>query len=234
MIPLSDDNRQRSITPYVNYTLIVLNVLVYLYGLTLGQQGLDQFQVSCAVTPADITTGYTEPGGPCPVFVTPVTAMFMHAGFLHLAGNMLYLWIFGDNVEDAMGHVRYLIFYLICGLAATFTQVAISLGNGAHVPELGASGAIAGVLGAYVVLYPHARVNALLTLGFFFTITRVSALLVIGLWFVLQFVQAVGQLGQQAAGGVAVWAHVGGFVAGVILVQLFRRRQRQYAGYTWQ
>jgi membrane associated rhomboid family serine protease len=232
MIPLSDDNRQRRIIPYVNYALILINVLVYLYGLTLNQSALDTFQASCALTPVDITSGHSEPGGPCNVYVTPFTAMFMHAGFLHIAGNMLYLWIFGDNVEDALGHVGYLIFYLLCGLIASATQVAFSLGS--SVPELGASGAIAGVLGAYAVLYPHARVNALLILGIFFTVTRLSALVVIGLWFVLQFVQALASLGQQANGGVAVWAHVGGFVAGAILVLLFRHPTRQYVGYNWQ
>jgi len=232
VIPLSDDIHQRRTTPYVNLILIAINILVYLYGLTLNQQGLDQFQTSCALTPLDITSGHRELGGPCSVYVTPITAMFMHAGLLHIAGNMLYLFIFGDNVEDAMGHIGYLIFYLICGFAASAAQVVFSLGS--NVPELGASGAIAGVLGAYLVLYPHARVNALLTLGIFFTVTRLSAALVIGLWFALQFVQALFSLGQQAQGGVAVWAHVGGFVAGFLLVRLFRGPRREYVGYTWR
>jgi len=238
MLPLKDDVSSQSF-PLITVLLIAANVAAFLYQASLeaGTGGTGRaataFVMEFGAVPCRLTGRCLADDSTAPI-VTVFTSMFLHGGLFHIAGNMLYLWIFGDNIEDAMGHARYLVFYLLCGLAASAAQVAVSLGNGAHVPELGASGAIAGVLGAYIVLYPHARVNALLTLGFFFTITRVSALLVIGLWFVLQFAQALGQLGQQAAGGVAVWAHVGGFVAGALLVQLFRRRERRYAGYTWQ
>jgi membrane associated rhomboid family serine protease len=157
--------------------------------------------------------------------------MFMHGGWAHILGNMLFLYIFGDNVEDAMGHVRYLVFYLVCGLIAGLTQVFVTLNfdpsrQDALVPNLGASGAIAGVLAAYLVLYPHARVNALIFIGIFFTFTRLSAMVLIGFWFILQFIPAILGLGKSASnGGVAVWAHVGGFAAGLLLVKLFQRRR---------
>ena len=164
-----------------------------------------------------------------PAWLTLFTGMFMHACWEHILGNMLFLWIFGDNVEDAMGHVRYLVFYLASGILAGLTQVFATLNfdpstSDALTPNLGASGAIAGVLAAYLVLYPHALVNALIFIGFFFTVTRISAVILIGLWFVMQFIPAATSLGQPSgSGGVAVWAHVGGFAAGLILVKLFER-----------
>ena len=228
MIPLQDDNPSRTF-PIVTILLIVANVLVFLYEFSLGSRA-DTFIQSCAFIPAEIITGQDIPPVDCvqPPYLTLFTSMFMHGGFLHIAGNMLYLWIFGNNVEDAMGSVRFLLFYLICGLVAAALQTVMTLmfaPGAADVPNLGASGAIAGVLGGYLVLYPGARVRTLVILGIFVSMTWIPAVVVLGLWFVLQFLQGVGSLGgQEAQGGVAVWAHVGGFMAGMILVKLFARR----------
>ncbi|HVC82721.1 MAG TPA: rhomboid family intramembrane serine protease [Chloroflexota bacterium] len=238
MIPLSDDNSNRQTFPTVNYLLILINFAVFLWVYYLS--GSTNWLVdNLSVIPAEVrhcpwSTCVVDPSGQkltTPAWLTLVTAMFMHGGWEHILGNMLFLWIFGDNVEDALGHVRYLVFYLVCGLLAGLTQVFITLNfdpstNDALVPNLGASGAIAGVLAAYLVLYPHARVNALIFIGFFFTITRLSAVLIIGFWFILQFIPAVTSLGQAGGGGgVAVWAHVGGFAAGLLLVKLFQIRR---------
>ncbi len=238
MIPLSDDNSQRQTTPWVNYGLILVNVAVFLWVYYLSGN-TDYLVGNLSVLPREIqhcplAACVSDPSGhllTTPPWLTIITAMFMHGGWAHILGNMLYLFIFGDNVEDAMGHLRYLVFYLICGVLASLTQVFVTLNfdpstQDALVPNLGASGAIAGVLAAYVVLYAHARVNALIFIGFFFTFTRVSAVLLIGFWFILQFIPAVTSLGQAGGGGdVAVWAHVGGFVAGLILVKPFQRRR---------
>src|SRR5215470_17198411 len=229
LFPIGDDNTQRRITPYVNYALIAINVLVFLY-----QLGHPEFTYGYSVVPAEITqgidiSGYVPIGGsrlrlynsPSPIYLTLLSAMFMHGGWLHLGGNMLYLWIFGDNVEDRMGHLKYLIFYLLCGFLASATH--IFFGPDSMIPSLGASGAIAGVLGAYLVLFPRQGVRVLLPLGIFWTTARVPALIVIGLWGLLQFISGFGSLGRGGeGGGVAFMAHVGGFVAGILLVFLFR------------
>jgi len=245
MIPLSDDNSQRQTTPYVNYALIAVNVAVFLWVYYLSRD-TNYLVYNLSVIPRDIQhcpwstclavvqDQYARDQGRAlttPSWLTLLSAMFMHGGWEHILGNMLFLYIFGDNVEDAMGHVRYLAFYLIGGVLAGLTQVLITLNldpssQDALIPNLGASGAIAAVLAAYLVLYPHARVNALIFIGFFFTFTRLSALLLIGFWFVLQFIPAIGSLGQPGGnGGVAVWAHVGGFAAGLALVRVFQRRR---------
>jgi membrane associated rhomboid family serine protease len=229
MIPLSDENPPRS-TPYVTYLLIAINVAVFVYQLTLGDR-VEGFIQSCAFVPAELATGRDIAPPDCvqPFWLTVFTAMFMHAGLLHIGSNMLYLWIFGNNVEDAMGHLLYLVFYVLCGVAAALVQTYFTVTftpQDATVPNLGASGAIAGVLGAYLVLYPHARVRTLIFLGFFISITRIPAMVVLGLWFVLQFFQGVFAVGGSDTGGVAVWAHIGGFVAGLLLVKLFARRER--------
>jgi len=238
MIPLGDDNSTRQTFPIVNYLLIVVNFAVFLWVYYLS--GHTNWWVgNLSVIPVEIrqcpwSTCVLDPSGQqltTPAWLTLFTAMFMHGGWEHILGNMLFLWIFGDNVEDAMGHVRYLVFYLICGVLAGLAQVFITLNfdpstNDALVPNLGASGAIAGVLAAYLVLYPHALVKALIFIGFFFTFTRITAVLVIGFWFILQFIPAVTSLGQAGGGGgVAVWAHVGGFVAGLLLVKPFQARR---------
>jgi len=211
MFPLGDDNTARRLTPCVTYALIALNVLVFLFELAGG----DDFIVTWAFVPARFLA---DPFGDA---VTVFTSMFLHAGFLHLAGNMLYLWIFGDNVEDRFGHLQYLVFYLACGTAATFTQLAFSLGS--EIPNLGASGAIAGVLGAYVLLFPGRRV----TVALGYVVTDLPALIVIGFWFVLQVFSGIGTLGTfTESGGVAFMAHVGGFVAGFVLAYFLRGGRR--------
>ena len=239
MLPLSDDNSQRQTTPLINYLLIVVNFAVFIWVYYLSGS-TNRLVGNLSVLPFEIqhcpwTACVADPSGQAlstPPWLTLFTAMFMHGGWEHILGNMLFLFIFGDNVEDAMGHLRYLLFYVLCGLIAGLTQVFITLNfdpttNDALVPNLGASGAIAGVLAAYLVLYPHARVNALIFIGFFFTFTRLSAMLVIGFWFITQFIPALTSLGQPGGGGgVAVWAHVGGFAAGLLLVKPFQHRRQ--------
>ena len=235
LFPLGDDNRSRVITPYVTYFLIGTNILVFLYQLMN-----ESFTYGYSVVPYEVShgvdliseAGYNQSGqmvkapqspGPVPIYFTFISAMFMHGGFMHIAGNMLYLWIFGDNVEDRMGHVKFFIFYLLCGFLASLTHVVFNPNS--MIPSLGASGAIAGVLGAYLILYPHQRVRVLLPLGFFSQITDLPAIVVIGFWAVLQFFGGLGSIAETAqTGGVAYLAHVGGFIAGAILVFLFRNR----------
>ncbi len=226
MIPISDEDiRRKRIFPLINLALIAINILVFFYEVSLPTARLEAFISAFGVVPFEIVTGRDlPPPAPGPVWLTLLTAMFIHGGLLHIAGNMLYLWIFGDNVEDAMGHTRYLIFYLLCGVIASLSQVLSDPLS--RVPSIGASGAIAGVLGAYMVMFPQARIRTLLFIGSFFTLGRVPALLVIGLWAVIQFFSGIASLGvpTQQTGGVAYFAHIGGFVAGVVLVWFFRRR----------
>ena len=207
MFPIGDDNSSRRTVPLVTYALIALNVLFFFIELTGG----DAFIEKWAFVPSRFLA---NPGAD---FLTLFTSMFMHAGWLHLGGNMLYLWIFGDNVEDRFGHLKFIIFYLLCGLAATFAQLAFSLGS--NVPNLGASGAIAGVLGAYILLFPQGKVRVLQGQQ----VIQVPALIVIGLWIVLQLFSGFGSIaGAAQTGGVAYMAHVGGFIAGFVLTFLFR------------
>ena len=210
MFPIGDDNTSRRTVPLVTYVLIALNVLLFL----VEQSGGNAFVRKWAFVPSRFLA---NPFGDAP---TLFTAMFMHAGWLHLGGNMLYLWIFGDNVEDRFGHIKFTIFYLLCGLAATFAQLAFSLGS--NVPNLGASGAIAGVLGAYILLFPQGRVRVLQGQQ----VIQVPALIVIGIWIVLQFFSGIGSIANTAqTGGVAYMAHIGGFLAGFLLTFLFRGTQ---------
>ena len=215
MIPLRDIIPSRT-TPYVTISLISLNVLVFLYELSIGR-AVDAFTLYFGLVPAAFS------------WVTVFTSMFLHGGLLHVAGNMLYLWIFGDNVEDRMGHGRFLVFYLLCGVAAALAQTITAPDS--VVPMVGASGAIAGVMGAYFVLYPKSRIVTLIPLFFFFQVIEVPAILFLGIWFVMQFLSGVGSIvttaGGGPAGGVAFWAHVAGFVAGISGVIVFRRPERQ-------
>jgi membrane associated rhomboid family serine protease len=215
MIPLRDIIPSRT-TPYVTISLISLNVLVFLYELSIGR-AVDAFTLYFGLVPAAFS------------WVTVFTSMFLHGGILHVAGNMLYLWIFGDNVEDRMGHGRFLVFYLLCGVAAALAQTITAPDS--VVPMVGASGAIAGVMGAYFVLYPKSRIVTLIPLFFFFQVIEVPAILFLGIWFLMQFVSGVGSIvttaGGGPAGGVAFWAHVAGFVAGISGVIVFRRPERQ-------
>src|SRR6185295_16320551 len=209
MFPIGDDNSGRRTFPVVTYGLILLNVLFFLVEMSGGEPFIQQW----SVVPRRLLA---NPAGDFP---TVFTSMFMHAGWVHLLGNMLYLWIFGDNVEDNFGHVKFLVFYLLCGVAATFAQVMMSANS--TVPNLGASGAIAGVLGAYILLFPKGQVSVLMGRG----VIPVPALVVIGFWIVLQLVSGVGSISHTAeTGGVAYMAHIGGFIAGVVLTFLFRGR----------
>jgi membrane associated rhomboid family serine protease len=222
MFPISDDNPRRNVVPYVNYSVIAACVLVYLWQLTLAGQEEQRALVSLGMIPARLF-GYGELPPDLvlvPAWSTVLTSMFLHGGLLHLAGNMLYLWIFGDNIEDSMGHGRYAVFYALCGTAAALAQGLADPGS--EVPMVGASGAISGVLGAYILLHPGATVRVFLFLGVFFWIAHIPALIVLGVWFAMQlFSAAVPATGEA---GVAFWAHVGGFVAGLVLVPVFKRR----------
>jgi len=213
MIPLRDIIPSRT-TPIVTISLIVANVLVFLYELTLGS-AVNDFTLYFGLVPAAFS------------WVAVLTSMFLHGGLFHVAGNMLYLWIFGDNVEDRMGHGRFLVFYLLCGTAAALAQTITAPDS--VVPMVGASGAIAGVMGAYFVLYPKSRIVTLVPIIFFFQIIEVPAIFFLGIWFVMQFLSGVGSIatatGGQPAGGIAYMAHIGGFVAGMALVKLFATRQ---------
>ena len=207
MFPIGDDNSARRTLPVVTYALILLNVLFFFVELSGGDPFIQQW----SVVPRRLLA---NPAGDFP---TVLTSMFMHAGWVHLLGNMLYLWIFGDNVEDNFGHVKFLIFYLLCGVAATFAQVMMSASS--TVPNLGASGAIAGVLGGYILLFPKGQVRVLMGRG----VIPVPALVVIGFWIVLQLVSGVGAISNTAeTGGVAYMAHIGGFFAGLILTFVLR------------
>jgi membrane associated rhomboid family serine protease len=211
LIPLRDIIPSRT-TPIVTIALIVTNVLVFLFELSLGR-GVEEFTLYYGLVPAAFS------------WVAVFTSMFLHGGFFHVAGNMLYLWIFGDNVEDRMGHGRFLVFYLLCGIAAALAQTIAAPDS--VVPMVGASGAIAGVMGAYFVLYPKSRIVTLIPLFFFFQIVEVPAIFFLGIWFLMQFLSGVGSIVTAAQGGVAFWAHVAGFLAGLSGVIVFRRPERE-------
>jgi membrane associated rhomboid family serine protease len=244
VFPLYDDNTGRLTTPFVNYALIATNILVFVFLQQLGTN--DEFTYSFSTVPLEITTGndIVTPGRvlehpvtgqrllvpglghtPISVYITLLTSMFMHGGIAHIAGNMLFLWIFGDNIEDRLGHVRYVGFYLLCGLIASlahvFTTAALSSDPSSMlIPSLGASGAISGVLGGYLLLHPRRRVTVIL----FRFLTDVPAYVAIGIWFAFQLISGLGMLGEGSAqGGVAYAAHIGGFIAGVALIKLFDR-----------
>lgn len=219
MIPLHDD-RPTTIRPIMTITMIVACVLAFLWQLTLSPYDQQRAIYALGFIPGVFfgERNLPEEIAWIPSELSLLTSMFLHGGWLHLIGNMLYLWIFGNNVEDAMGHARFVLFYLLCGVIAALTQGLTD--PDILVPMVGASGAIGGVLGAYLILHPHARILVLIPLGFFITTARIPALLVLGLWFLLQFVQGSMVVGEQ--GGIAFWAHIGGFVAGAVLIVPFR------------
>jgi membrane associated rhomboid family serine protease len=221
MIPLHDDN-PTEIAPLFTILFIAICVLVFFWQLSLGGQGNQAAVYSLGVIPAVLLNKVSLPPelALIPAELTIFTSMFMHGGFMHLAGNMLYLWIFGNNVEDAMGHVRFITFYLLCGIAAVFGQVLQNPAS--EIPMIGASGAISGVLGAYLLLYPHARILVLIPLGFYAQMVRLPAGLVLGFWFVIQIFSSLAA--DPGSAGVAWFAHIGGFVAGMALIPLFKRR----------
>ncbi len=210
LFPIGDDNSTRRTFPIVTLFLILVNVIFFIAELALGEA----FIVQWSFVPQRFLAN------PVADFLTLFTSMFMHAGWLHIGGNMLYLWIFGDNVEDRFGRVKFLIFYLVCGLVATFAQMAFNMHS--EIPNLGASGAIAGVLGAYIVMFSKARVKVLLGNR----VVQLPALIVLGLWIVLQFFSGIGSImGSTDDGGIAYMAHIGGFVIGFILTLFFRKKR---------
>jgi rhomboid family protein len=208
MIPIRDQIPTRTF-PIINYLLIALNIVVFVL-MWLAGPSQDTLVYQFAMIPSNFANGVDLKD------VTDIfTSMFMHAGLLHIAGNMLYLWIFGDNVEDRLGHIPYLVFYLVGGVIASLTQLLTNPNS--QIPTVGASGAIAAVLGAYLVMYPHSRIVTFIPLGFFLRLTVVPATIVLGFWFVLQLFSGVLSLGGPDVGGVAFWAHIGGFIAGVVM-----------------
>ena len=245
MFPIGDDNTGRTITPIVNYMLLAANILVFVFLQGMGAN--ERFTYAFSTVPREIVTGedvdtpveIRDPVSgevaatvdlqptPIPVYLTLLTSMFMHGGFAHLFGNMLYLWIFGDNLEDSMGHLRYLLFYLACGIAAGLAHVftTVAFGGNPLLPALGASGAISGVLAGYLVLHPRRRVRAIVMR----TIQEIPAIWAIGIWFAFQLISGLGMLGSGSqAGGVAYGAHIGGFIAGLVLVKLFSAGRPRY------
>jgi membrane associated rhomboid family serine protease len=240
LFPIGDDNRERTIIPLINYLLILTNIFVFVYLQDWGKN--EKFTYKFSTVPEEIITGrdivthsqtyedpatgerFTVPGlgvTPVSVYLTLITSLFMHGSIAHIFGNMLFLWIFGDNIENRIGHLRYLLFYLICGVLASLAHVYTSsaLGENLLIPTLGASGAISGVLGAYILLFPKKRVSVIM----FYFITDMPAIAAIGLWFLFQIISGVGLLGAGAqGGGIAYGAHIGGFISGMILIIFFR------------
>ncbi len=220
-IPLKDLNPSRTY-PFVNITLILANIAVFIYELgleaTLPRRAFDALLLSYSTVPARFPSFLAGHAGFEVSFLPLVTSMFLHSGFLHIAGNMLFLWIFGDNVEDFFGHFTYLLFYLVCGIGAGLLHVLFNFHS--NIPAVGASGAISGVMGAYILLFPRARI---LTLVFIFPIP-VPAVIFLGLWYLTQFLAGLSTLGVKVTGGVAVWAHIGGFLLGMLLTALARKR----------
>jgi membrane associated rhomboid family serine protease len=224
MFPIDDDN-PTLITPYVTYGLIALNVLIFIYELTFSPKGLTQFFYQWAIVPIQLTGEFIGqpqpilPGEP-PEILTLITSQFLHGGFLHIAGNMLFLWIFGNNVEDQLGHVKFVVFYLTCGVLAGLAQWFFS--QTSQVPSLGASGAIAGVMGAYIIRFPNVNVRTVLPIGIFPFVFTIPAYFYLGIWFFQQALYGFATLAPQTnvgmqSGGVAYWAHAGGFVFGAVL-----------------
>jgi rhomboid family protein len=235
LLPIGVETTAQRKAAVVVYSLIAINLLIFLFELGAGEQFIDGY----AVIPYEITHGLDlvrpvhiygngvvpQAPGPYPIYLTLLTAMFMHGGFLHIAGNMLYLWVFGRNLENGFGHLRFLLFYLLCGLAAAFAQILMDPDS--VLPSLGASGAIAGVLGGYIALFPSSRIRVLVPFGFVLVPFSLPAVVVIGFWIVLQFfdeyISIVDFNAQTQNGGIAYMAHIGGFIAGLILSVFFRR-----------
>jgi membrane associated rhomboid family serine protease len=239
MIPLSDDNPAET-KPILTVTIIAVNVLVFAYQITLAPRASQLMIYQYGAIPAVVAgkQSLAPPIAVVPPMFSIITSMFLHGGFFHIIGNMLYLWIFGNNIEDAMGRIRYLAFYLICGVAASLSHILSDPSS--VIPTIGASGAISGVLGAYLMLYPRAHVLVLIPLGLFTRLLNVPAGIVLGFWFLMQVLS--GTLSSGEGGGVAWWAHIGGFVAGMVLVGAFKKRNvrffnpprhRTVRGYEW-
>jgi membrane associated rhomboid family serine protease len=219
MFPIGDEDHGIRSRPYVTYALIAINVVIFLYQLTLDPSALADFILKWGTIPDEISDGRD--------LFTLVTCMFLHGGWLHIAGNMLFLWVFGNNIEDTMGHAKFLVFYLLCGIAASGLQVIVN--SDSRTPMIGASGAISGVLAAYLVLYPKGKIRTLILVGIPIMVL-IPAWGMIGYWIVIQFINGIASLGVRTAetgGGVAYFAHIGGFLAGAALVWIFRDREIQ-------
>ena len=225
MIPIRDENPTHSV-PIITYLLIAINIIVFIFQTMLGSYQ-EQFVYQFALIPNEVTSSISL-GNITDIF----TSMFMHAGVAHIAGNMLYLWIFGDNVEDRLGSGKYLFFYILGGVIASVAHILTNPSS--QIPTVGASGAIAAVLGAYLVLYPRQKVLTLIPLGFWLRMTMVPAFVVLGVWFALQFFSGILSLGGPDVGGVAFWAHIGGFISGVVFGQLFKKPEKDYPAYHWE
>jgi|WetSurMetagenome_2_1015567.scaffolds.fasta_scaffold136756_2 membrane associated rhomboid family serine protease len=222
MIPYKDDN-PTSVFPYATIGIIAVNVLVFLWEIT-SQSGMREVTYSYGAIPQYLLTG--ERGQPISPVLTVFTSMFMHGGFFHIGGNMLYLWIFGNNIEDRLGHLRFVVFYIFCGIISAYSYAWLNADS--TVPMVGASGAISGILGAYLLLFPRTNVHTLLFLGFFVTTVRVPALIVIGFWAIIQFINGLVSAGLHERGGGVAWlAHVGGFMAGFVTIKLWMPRRKQ-------
>jgi len=223
MIPIRDQIPTRRV-PFVNYLLILANIGVFLFQVLAGPYE-EALVYEFALIPYNFVSSLSIAN-----IGDIFTSMFMHAGLAHIGGNMLYLWIFGDNIEDSMGHGKYILFYLVGGIVASITHILTNPGS--QIPTVGASGAIAAVLGAYLVLYPQSRVLTIIPLGFFIRMTTIPAGIVLGMWFVLQLFSGVLSIGGPDVGGVAFWAHIGGFVAGVVMAKLMgKQRKQEYTVY---
>jgi membrane associated rhomboid family serine protease len=227
MFPLRDDN-PTTMTPFVTWILIAINVAVFLYQISLPPSAAQLFVYQFGAIPAVIFGAKSLPAqvAAIPPLMSIFTSMFLHGGWMHLVGNMWFLWIFGNNIEEAMGHARYLAFYLVCGILASASHIFFSPASA--IPSIGASGAIAGVLGAYIMLYPRARVWTLIFLGFFIKMMYLPAGVILGFWILIQFINGSMMMGRQDAGGVAFWAHIGGFIAGILLVGLLKKRDVRF------
>jgi len=215
-LPLRDENPSGKFA-FVNISLLVANIAVFLYQLTLTPHVFKAFVMTNAMVPARVSGWVNGATAFEAAFLPLITSMFLHAGFAHILGNMLFLWIFGDNVESEFGHLQYLLFYLVCGVGAGLVHIAFNFHS--HLPALGASGAISGVMGAYIVLEPRNRILCLL----FIFVIRVPAVIVLGGWFAMQFLSGISSLGNAVNGGVAVWAHIGGFLIGVVVAMAAKR-----------
>ena len=230
ILPIKDDNPTR-ITPWVTISILLANVCIFLYSYFLGDFGFDIFTHRMGLIPFEITRGVDAVSPtPIPLYLTVISSMFMHGGWIHLGGNLLYLWIFGNNIEEALGAFRFLVFYLICGISATAAHVVSSPDS--MVPLVGASGAIAGVLGAYLAAFPGTRVHVLVFLIFFIQIVRVPALLVLGGWFVIQVFSATAE--SAGGSGVAWYAHIVGFIVGYLLMRKRIQKLVSYSGGKWE
>lgn len=226
MIPLRDINPRYS-TPWVTIAIIVVNSLVWLYQVSLGQAGGERFIFTLGLVPARIDAVFTTHAVSLGNALMPlVTSIFLHAGWMHVIGNMWFLWVFGDNVEDRFGHAAYFLFYVACGLGAGLIHTAFNWGS--SVPTVGASGAISGVLGAYFVMFPRSKIITLVPLIFFWFTVQIPAMFFVGYWILLQFVGGLGALSMHSRGGVAWWAHIGGFALGFVLAKLLCPRRVSY------